>query len=253
MRSSLSLRVLSPLVAVALVACSSLETRITRPEDQPTSMQLRIEVPQNSSGSSSASAVPGPSANVTIGDGTNTLNITAVRIVLDQVEFRRDSATGCVDADTQDDGDPCAELAVQPTVLELPVASEPVITNAVVVEPGTYEALEFDLHVAQNAQEVPQNLDLIGGSVLIQGSYNGSPLSEALYPVSGQVELELDSPIELETGFSSGMTLTVEVADWFQDSEGNVMDPSNAAAKDSATRAQVADRIMGSFSLEAGV
>lgn len=253
MRTPLSLRVLSSLVAVALLGCSSLETRITRPEDQPTSMRLRIEVPQPD-GSSSSSVVPGPSANVIVDDGTNTLNITAVQVVLNQVEFRRDSTEGCVDSDdpSEDDGDPCAELAVQPSVLDLPVASNPVETDALVVDPGTYEALEFDLHVA-NAQDVPQNLSLVGGSVRIQGSYNGSAISDALYAVSGQVELELDDPIELEDGFSSGMTLIVDVADWFRDSGGSVIDPSNAAAKDSAARAEIAERIMNSFSVEAGV
>ena len=252
MRTSLSPRVLTSLVALALLACSSLETRVTRPEDQPTAMQLRIAVPQSTSGASSASAVPGASANVTIDDGENTLNITGVQIVLDQVGFRRDSTVECVDSDTPDDGDPCAELAVEPTVLELPVASDPVVTNAIAVEPGTYEALEFDLHVAENAQEVPQNLDMIGGSVRILGSYNGAAISDALFPVSGEVNLELEEPIELETNFQSGMTLTVEVADWFRDADGNVVDPSEAA-QDETLQAQVADRILSSFSIEAGV
>lgn len=236
------------LVAVAVVACSSLETRITRPEDQPTSMRLRIEVPQSTS--SSNSSAPSPSANVIVEDGDVTLNITAVDIVLDQVEFRRSSGEGCVDSDDpqQDDGDSCAELAVQPTVLELPVASEPISSQAITVEPGTYEALEFDVVVA--TADVDPTLAAAGASVRVRGSYDGQALDGATFAPTGEIQLELQDPIELEQGFSSGMTLTVDVASWFQD-DSTLVDP-NAAARDSALSAQVGQRILESFSIQAG-
>lgn len=236
------------LLAVAVVACSSLETRITRPEDQPTSMQLRIEVPQ--SGSSSNSSAPSPSANVIVGDGSDTLNISAVDIVLDQVEFRRASGEGCVDSDDpeQDDGDSCAELVVQPTLVELPVASGPISSQAIIVEPGDYEALEFDVVVA--TADVNPTLAAAGASIRVRGSFNGEALDGATFAPTGEVQLQLENPIELGEGSSSGMTLTVDVASWFQD-EGTLIDPS-AAAQDSVLSAQVEQRILESFSIEAG-
>ncbi len=236
------------LLAVAVVACSSLETRITRPEDQPTSMQLRIEVPQSES--SSTSSAPSPSANVIVEDGDVTLTITAVEIVLDQVEFRRASGEGCVDSDDpeQDDGDSCAELAVQPTVVELPVASDPLNSQAITVEPGTYEALEFDVVVA--TADVNQTLAAAGASVRVRGSFDGEALNGATFAPAGEVQLELEDPIELGEGSSSGMTLTVDVASWFQDGD-TLIDP-NAAAQDSALSAQVGQRIQESFSIRAG-
>lgn len=236
------------LLAVAVVACSSLETRITRPEDQSTSMQLRIEVPQ--SGSSSNSRAPSPSANVIVDDGDVTLNISAVDIVLDQVEFRRASGEGCIDSDDpeQDDGDSCAELAEQPTLVELPVATDPINSRAIVVEPGNYEALEFDVVVATG--DVDPALAAAGASVRVRGSFDGDPLDGATFAPTGEVQLELEEPIELEEGFSSGMTLTVDVASWFQDGD-TLIDPS-VAAQDSALSAQVGQRILESFSIQAG-
>jgi hypothetical protein len=237
------------LLAVAVAGCSSLETSITRPEDQPTSMQLRIEVPQ--SGSSSNSSAPSPSANVIVEDGDVTLNISAVEIVLDQVEFRRASGEGCLDSDDpeQDDGDSCAELAVQPTVVDLPVASDPLNSQAITVEPGTYEALEFDVVVATAA--VNPTLAAAGASVRVRGSFDGQALDGATFAPTGEVQLEVENPIELEQGFSSGMTLTVDVASWFQEQDGTLIDP-NVAAQDSALSAEVAQRILASFSIRAG-
>lgn len=234
------------LLAVAAAGCSSLETSFTGPEDQPTTMQLRVEVPQ--SDGTSNSAVPGPSANVVVDDGESRLTITAVQIILDQVEFRRSSGEGCVDSDdpTQDDGDSCAELAVQPVVLDLPVASDPILSEAIAVETGTYEALEFDV-VEATAADDPT---LVGVSVNVQGSIDGQALEDASFTPTGEVELLLEDPIELEQGFSSGMTLTVDVASWFQ-VDGTVIDPA-AAAQDDSLSAEVADRIMGSFSIRSG-
>lgn len=248
MKELMSAHVLPLLVAAALVGCSSLETQITRPENQGTTMQLTVEVPQSSS--SSGSAAPDLSANVIIEDDQgNTLDISAVQMVLDQVEFRRTSGEGCVDSTSRDDGDSCAELAVEPSVLDLPVDSDPITTQPIAVEPGTYEALEFDLHLA--APGDVDNLALLGGSVRIEGNFNGTLLQEALFDPEGEVELVLEDPIELEEGSSSGMTLTVDVASWFRAEDGTVIDPT-AAAQDPELSQQVADRIMDSFSIRAG-
>lgn len=244
--------VVSALAAVALVGCSSLETRVTQPEDGPTSMELLLEVPQSSS---SGSVAPGPSANVVLSHGDVSMNLTGALLVMDQVEFRRQAGEGCIESDDlqQDDGDACAEAAVQPTPVELPVGEGDQSAGVVAVEPGTYEALEFDLYLVTESEIdiLSRNSNLRGGSVLVQGSYDNTALDSAVFSPEGRVVLELDDPIDLGDGAAASMTLTVDVAAWFREADGSLVDPS-AAARNPDASAAVSQRILDSFSIRAG-
>lgn len=251
-------RITTLLLAGALVGCSSLETRITRPEDQPTTMELQVELPESSVSNSLQ-----PSASVTASDGTNTLNITAVEIVVRELEFRRDTAEGiepCVDAESldTDDGDACEEAWVAPDFLappggtSLPVEQGSASLGVLVVPPDTYEGLEFDVHETRDADTniVTRRPRMVGFSVRVAGTYNEDPIDEARFTPTGTVALPLDDPIDLGDGFASTMVLTVDVASWFE-IDGTVVDPE-VAAGDADLRAQVRDRIMSSFSIRAG-
>lgn len=256
MTRSPSLRLAPALLAVALVGCSSLETRITRPEDQPTTMEMRVEVPGSTS---DGSAAVSPSPNVVVESGGSTLNISRVELVLNQVEFRRSDGEGCVDSEEpgQDDGDSCAEVAVQPTILELPVDRDAATTGPVVVPAGTYEGLEFDLQVAtaSDGNIVNQSPSLVGSSLQVRGSFDdgsgGVELDSAFFSPEFQVQLDLDNPIELGEGFASSMTVTVDVASWFRLENDELVNPS-VAARDTSLARQVAENIQSSFTIRAG-
>lgn len=245
----------SLLLALALAGCSSLETSINRPEDQPSTIELRVDVPESGS-SGSATVVPGPSANVIVTDGGTTLNISKVELVLDQVEYRRGGE--CVDSDdaSQDDGDDCSEVFVQPTYVDLPLEGDAVTTGPVLADPGTYEGLEFDVHetTGQDASVLQQNPTLQGASVQVRGSFDDGSGGVAFEPTSfsptGPVQLALDVPIDLPDGGTSSMTLSVDVASWFL-VDGGLVNPEVAAA-DTALARQVRENVMASFSLRTG-
>lgn len=257
MKSFLTRRAPSLLLVAVLTACSSLETRITQPEDQPSTMELRVEVASLASG---ASAAPAPSLNVTVDDDQgNSLNLGEVLIVLDQVEFRRASGEGCVPSDDpeEDDGDACAEVVVEPTILELPVDQGIMTAANIAVEAGTYEALEFDVHVVteEDANVISQVPALLGGSVQVRGSFNdgsgGTALGDsAVFAPEERMVLELDDPIELDDGVSGTVTLTVDVESWFL-IDGALVRPDEAAQDTSLSR-QVSENILDSFSLRPG-
>lgn len=248
-------RLPSLLLVVALAGCSSLETSINRPEDQPSTIELRVDVPA-SGPAGGASVVPDPSANVIVTDGGTTLNISKVELVLDQVEYRRGGE--CVDSDdaSQDDGDECSEVFVQPTFLDLPLEGDAVTTGPILADPGTYEGLEFDVHetTEQDVSVLNRNPTLAGASVQVRGSFDDGSGGVAFAPTSfsptGPVQLSLDTPIDLPDGGTSSMTLSVDVASWFR-LESGVVNPEVAAA-DTALARQVRDNIMASFSLRAG-
>lgn len=241
------------LLAVAVAGCSSLETKITRPEDQPTTMELRVEVPQTDGASSSAA--PGPSLNVRIDDGSNVLNIAGASIVVRELAFRRQEGGGCVDADGsgEPDEDSCAEIIIDPDVIDLPVDQSSLSSGPLVVEPGTYDALVFRLHETreEDTSLLQQRPGLLGSSVTVAGSFDGTSLGDsAVFDPTGEIVLPLDDPIELEPGFASGMTLTVDVASWFR-VDGDVVRPDTAAADTTLAR-RVSENILASFSLRPG-
>lgn len=240
------------LLTAAVAGCSSLETSITRPDEQPTTMELRVEVPQSDEASSSAA--PGPSLNVQIDDGDNVLNITGATIVVREMAFRRQEGDGCVDADGsgEPDEDSCAEIIIDPDVIDLPVDQPSISSGALVVEPGTYDALVFELYETrqEDLNVIDQRPDLLGSSVGVAGSFGGTSLGDsAVFNPTAEIVLPLEDPIELSEGASSGMTLTVDVASWFWDGD-TLINPS--ADQDSAMRAEVGQRILESLSIEAG-
>lgn len=253
MKTSLSVHVPSLLLAAALVGCSSLETSITRPEDQATTMELVVETEETTS---STSAAPDPGFNIVVSDDANTLSIGRATIVVRELAFRRQEGEGCVDADGsgEPDEDSCAEIVIEPDLIDLPVDQNTISSGPLVVEPGTYDALVFDLHETreEDLNVVNQRPGLVGVSVAVAGSYNGSPLGDsAVFTPTEEFVLLLDDPIGLEEGFASGMTLSVDVASWFRDAEGTVVNPAEAA-QDSALSEEVDQRILDSFSIRAG-
>lgn len=240
------------LLAATLVGCSSLETRITRPDDQPTSMELVIEVAE---ATASASAAPDAGFNVVVEQDGNTLNIADAEIVVRELAFRRQEGEGCVDADGsgEPDDDSCAELVIDPDLIDLPVDQENLTSGAVVVEPGTYDALVFELHETreEDTNVLGERPGMLGSSVRVTGSYNGESLGDsAMFVPTGDVVLTLEDPIRLDEGAASAMTLTVDVASWFR-VDGDLVRP-DAAAADTTLARQVSENILASFSLRPG-
>jgi len=172
----------------------------------------------------------------------NTLRADSLFLVVTQVEFKRDETDDCMDSTNVNDGDGCAELpipppdgnAVQPSVVVVPIGQR-AETPAFPVPAGTYDEVQFDLHVLQMGEGVDDNILLNfqelqpGVSVRVDGRHNGEG-----FLFFGDLGTELEVPLEQAVGVGQGqtatITLTVDVLSWFRDPDtGTFFDPVEAS------------------------
>jgi hypothetical protein len=153
-------------------------------------------------------AAPGLNADIVVGSGASAITITKVRIVLSEIEL----STGgpCAPAGEHDN---CEELEVGPVVVDLPVDGSTQVFLDKVVPPGTYTALEAR-----------------GDSVLVTFTDANNQTHELKLSLGEDAEIEaaFQPPVAVD-GATSNLTITVDVASWFKDASGNVIDPSDPA------------------------
>lgn len=186
--------------ALMLVACS----------DPGPTRSLSFSVTTKSTASASLPAAPGLSADIIIGSGPNSLTIKSAQIVLSEIELSSGGACS-----TMDEHDNCDELEVGPVVVDLPVDGTTQAFLDKVVPAGTYTALEAKLD-----------------SVKVSGTYIDAT------GASHDVTFALGAHAEIEAAFASAvtvdastsnLTINVDVASWFKDATGAVIDPTNPA------------------------
>jgi len=164
----------------------------------------------------------------TFTDGSNTLVIDQVQLVLREIELHREGAT----ADCTTGGvDDCEELEIGPTLLDVPLGTVGAARSfSVQLAPGTYDKVEFEIHKASPSDDaafVTAHPDLADASVKVTGTYNGTAFS---YIGRFDVEMEFAlSPalIASETA-ASDLTLFVDLDQWFRDQSGTLLNPSSA-------------------------
>jgi hypothetical protein len=173
---------------------------------------------------SSAASFAVVSTPETFTDGTNTLVINKVELVLREIELRRSGAAECV-AGT---GDDCEELEIGPVLVDLPLGTAGASRDfSVQIAPGTYDRVEFELHkpsTSDDAGFVQANPAFDGTSVRVTGTYNGTTFE---YTTDLNAEMEFDlvpALVANETG-ATDLTLFVDLDKWFRDASGALVDP----------------------------
>jgi hypothetical protein len=166
----------------------------------------------------------------TFSDGTNSLVVTGVQLVLREIELHKAGITSECAPALDDD---CAKLEVGPVLLDLPLGTAgSVRTFNVALEPGSYDRVEFELHKpspSSDAAFVAAHPDLDGVSVRVTGTYNNQ---EFTYTGDFNEEQEFDLVPGLtvtETG-TADLTLFASLDLWFRDSAGNLVNPISANA-----------------------
>lgn len=167
-------------------------------------------------------------ADVSASSGGNTLVVTKAQLVLSRIELAGSAAT-C--GGTDDSG--CDEMELAPMLVDLPLAGGVASSISAPVPAGSYAELEAKIDAVRDGEEgaaafLAAHPDLRGVSVRVEGTYNGQPF---VYTGSGEASLELAFSPPVSVG-ASGMNLTVhvDVAGWFKDGSGNVIDPATANA-----------------------
>jgi hypothetical protein len=175
-----------------------------------------------------ASASSGSSETFT--DGSNTLVIDRVQLVLREIELKRIEATTSCD----DSGhDACERLELGPILLDLPLGAGGVAHSFTVpITAGSYDEVEFEIHPPSDddtpdAAFVQAHPDFAGVSVQVDGTFNGVGFSYTS-DLSAEEEIELSPPLTVAESATADLTLLVDLDRWFRDGAGVLVDPATA-------------------------
>lgn len=201
-------------------------------------------------------------ASETFTDGTNTLVISSVEVVLRKVELKRADAAepaGCAmstsgitasdDGACENDNGQGDELEAGPALVNLPLGGiERTFTAD--VPAGTFDALEFQIHKpssegdAADQDFLKAHPDFAGISIRVKGTFNGADFTYTSDLSVGQ-ELRFDPPVVVTAGTPASVTIKLDLDGWFR-SGTTLVDPATAA-KGAENENLVRDNILRSF------
>jgi len=237
----------------------------------PNASQLRLSF------ASRAATAPGASAaslNVTsptpgtFSDGSNTLVLSKVQLVLRKIELRRveapasacdasmsEDASASGEAEPGDDhghdgeNESCEEVKVGPVLFDVPVTSAGAKQSlSIPLDAGTYSAVEFKIHEAEAPADqtfLNANPTFAGKSIHVEGTWNGTPVTFDT-DLTAKEELTLQPPVTLSADGSADITIFVDVHNWFTNASGGLVDPASAN-QGQPNEALVAENIRHSF------
>lgn len=184
-------------------------------------------------GLSGAQAVQGTLADtLVVTDGTNTLKITSVEIVLREVELKRLQTV--IDCDTVVAEDACEEFTLGSMLVSLPLTAGTNLTLNVAVDSGTYTEVEFDIHKPGNDStdlaftaanpSWPTNI-----SIRVQGLFNGQAFTYTS-DLNEEQEFTFSPALVIDaSGSSTNLTIRLDVSTWFKTpGTGALIDPATA-------------------------
>jgi hypothetical protein len=198
-----------------------------------TASQVNFNVATRAAAASAAStAFVTASTPETYTDGSNTLVVDQVRLVLREIELKRAAAT--TSCGESPGNDACEKLELGPILLDLPLggAGGAARSFSVQVPPGTYDEVEFEIHKPSHDEDaafVQAHPDFDGVSVMVTGTYNGHPFSYAT-DLDAEEEIELSPPLVTTESAATDLTLFVDLDRWFRDGTGSLVDPESANA-----------------------
>jgi hypothetical protein len=173
-------------------------------------------------------AFPAPAADAVITDGTNTIELTSVQVVLREIELERVETADC-NATVGDDD--CEEFETGPVLVDVPLTGGVETVVTVDVPPGTYDEIEFEVHKISSDDEEDAEFraahpDFTGISIRVVGSYNGTPFT---YETDLDVEQEFDlaTPLKIEEGTGgTNLTVRIDLSAWFRALDGSLVNPA---------------------------
>jgi hypothetical protein len=178
-------------------------------------------------------------AMVPVTDGTRTVDIQSVELVLREIELERQDSDDCADH-LEGEEDSCEEFEMQPSLLDLPLDGSGIAQAFEItgVPAGFYDEVEFEVHTPESDPGddafLLANPDFAGISIRVTGTYDDG-LGGGAQPftftsnLSQEQEYALVPPIEVGSAMTANVTLQVDVTSWFVDQGGTVIDPSTAS------------------------
>lgn len=221
-----SVLVLAPAMAAAVLAACDAGS-----PSADAQVNFNVATRPAATGSASSVAMATVSTPETFVDGSNTLVINRVQLVLREIELKRvEATTGCGEAAR----DGCEELELGPVLLDLPLggAGGAARTFSVPVAAGSYDEIEFEIHQpsdddAADAAFIQAHPDFAGVSVQVDGTFNGHAFTYTS-DLNAEEEIELRPPLVTTESAAADLTLFVDLDRWFRDATGTLVDPATA-------------------------
>ena len=198
------------------------------------------------------------SPDVVVGEAGD-LVLTKIQVVIDRIELNEDENTSCVgeiedndddhgevENEHDDDREECEDVARNAVLVDIPADGAAHTVLTVPLTPGTYRKLEAKLEPARDNETTfnAANPNLAGKSVRVEGTFKGTPFVFTS-AVRRSIETEFDPPLVIDAT-TTNATISIDVARWFLDRNGNAIDPSTATAGSEALE-QIEDNIHRSF------
>jgi hypothetical protein len=238
--------VATPLIFAALYTLAACSSDLTGTNKK--SVQLSF-----TTNNASAVAATGMriSPDITVG-ANNEMVLSKVQVVVDKIELNEGDNTSCVAEiedsgnDHADVGQECEDVSRDPVLVDIPVDAAAHTVLSVPLTPGTYRKLEAKLEPARDNATAfnTANPNLAGKSVRVEGTYKGTPFVFTSAVRSG-LEMEFNPPLVIDAT-TTNATVSIDVAKWFLDGNGNAIDPGTATAGSDAL-ARIEDNIRRSF------
>jgi len=174
------------------------------------------------------------------------LTITSVQVVARKIRLER-AADGCGSGESESESTTteCSDLRLDPMLLEPPLDSTTETTFSVDLPEGTYQSLMLQIHKPSNANEdaafLVDHPEFAGLSIRVVGTFNGEDFTfeSALTSV---VEIALDTEVDAEA--PTAVTLALDVAAWFADGAGGLLNPIDPTQQ---IRSSIEQNIRASF------
>jgi hypothetical protein len=183
--------------------------------------------------------------------GNDSVIVRSVELVLKQVELKRADVSAC-DA-VAGNGD-CEEFETGATLVTLPLGAAPIAAEVTVnAPPGTYDALEFEIHKPSSGDDaafIAAHPDFANLSIRVTGTYSqAGTRSDFVFTsdVDQGQESSLVPPVTVQEGQGLNVTLRVDISGWFlNDTKTALVDPASAN-NGQPNQSIVANNIQNSF------
>lgn len=206
-------------------------------------------------GAASISPAVGPLFSVSAA-AERALEIQQVDLVLARVHLGRERRS----EKCEEGGAECAPVKLGPVLVSLPLSGGSVSPFTALPPPGTYDRIQFQVHRPEGSDAAtrafftanagwPENASVRVKGTFDAGDGQGAQPFDVFLRASGRVRQRIDPPLVIGDGTALdalGVTVTVDVNQWFRGRDGSTIDP-RALAADRELLAVVERNIRESF------
>lgn len=190
--------------------------------------------------------------SITATSGADVLVITKAQVLVARMELEPAGGACNSDNDAGDDHPDehqCEELALAPTIVDVPVTGSMITALSVSVPAGTYAKLDARIRPLKGTGTastafLAAHPEWANVSVRIEGTFNGKSFTFMGAP-RAEFETSFNPPVVISDK-GANLTVHIDAATWFKTSSGTLLDPTSAAAG-TATNAMITSNIARSF------